>query len=236
MKIRGNTAGTTMPRSDWNQQDPAMADFILGKETVEEAIRQARETAVSAASAAETAQATADAARTAAGNNQAVAGEALALARGSQAQHRSIRVTLSAGGWANGRQRLAVEKLKADDTVISTPAPESMQLYVDAGVRLLEQGENTLLYSCEEVPAGDLTLGLTLLAAVTPPPEAPAGITDWNAPAGESGHVLNRTHWVETAQDGSEIVHKLPEKFLPEGVATKEYVAQLLEVIENGTY
>lgn len=30
-KIRGNTVGTTMPRSDWNQTDPSKADFIKNK-------------------------------------------------------------------------------------------------------------------------------------------------------------------------------------------------------------
>ena len=30
-KIRGNTVGTTMPRPDWNQNDPTKADYILNK-------------------------------------------------------------------------------------------------------------------------------------------------------------------------------------------------------------
>ena len=34
MKIRGNTVGTTMPRSNWNQNDPKKADYIVGKENV----------------------------------------------------------------------------------------------------------------------------------------------------------------------------------------------------------
>ena len=33
--IRGNTVGTTMPRPDWNQTDPAKADYIENKEAVD---------------------------------------------------------------------------------------------------------------------------------------------------------------------------------------------------------
>ena len=35
-KIRGNTVGTTMPRPDWNQTDPKMADYILNKPFIPE--------------------------------------------------------------------------------------------------------------------------------------------------------------------------------------------------------
>ena len=33
-KIRGNTVGTTTPRSDWNQTDPTKADYILNKPNI----------------------------------------------------------------------------------------------------------------------------------------------------------------------------------------------------------
>lgn len=33
-KIRGNTVGTTMPRPDWDQTDPAKADYIKNKPVV----------------------------------------------------------------------------------------------------------------------------------------------------------------------------------------------------------
>lgn len=34
-KIRGNTVGTTMPNPDWNQTDPAKADYIKNKPTLD---------------------------------------------------------------------------------------------------------------------------------------------------------------------------------------------------------
>lgn len=45
MKIRGNTVGNLAPRSNWNQSDPTKADYIIGKEYVDEAIEHAQQTA-----------------------------------------------------------------------------------------------------------------------------------------------------------------------------------------------
>ena len=45
MKIRGNTVGTTMPRANWDQEDPKKADYIKGKEAVDAAIQAAQKTA-----------------------------------------------------------------------------------------------------------------------------------------------------------------------------------------------
>lgn len=38
MIIKGNTVGTTMPRANWDQTDPKKADYIKGKEAVDESI------------------------------------------------------------------------------------------------------------------------------------------------------------------------------------------------------
>lgn len=40
MRIRGALAGAVAVQGDWNQTDPARADYIRGKETVEEAINR----------------------------------------------------------------------------------------------------------------------------------------------------------------------------------------------------
>ena len=34
MKIRGNTVGTTMPRTNYNQTDPKKADYLVGRENI----------------------------------------------------------------------------------------------------------------------------------------------------------------------------------------------------------
>lgn len=80
MIIRGNTIGTTMPRSNWNQNDPKKADYIIGKENVDEAIENAQNSAYNAQTAADNAQTAADNAQTAADNAQTAAGNAQATA------------------------------------------------------------------------------------------------------------------------------------------------------------
>lgn len=39
---------------------------------------------------------------------------------------------------------------------------------------------------------------------------------DWNASAGNPGHIENRTHWIE---DDGETVHQLDDKFIPDTIA-----------------
>lgn len=45
MKIRGNTVGTTMPRTNYEQTDPSKADYLRGKEELDKRINQAQNTA-----------------------------------------------------------------------------------------------------------------------------------------------------------------------------------------------
>ena len=45
MKIRGNTVGTTMPRTNYEQTDPTKADYLRGKEKIDESISKAQKTA-----------------------------------------------------------------------------------------------------------------------------------------------------------------------------------------------
>ena len=41
--IRGNTVGSLAQRANWNQEDPRMADYIIGRETVNAAMAQAQQ-------------------------------------------------------------------------------------------------------------------------------------------------------------------------------------------------
>lgn len=73
MIIKGNTVGTTMPRANWDQTDPKKADYIKGKETVENAIKDAQNTANAANTAASNAKTTADNAQTTANDAKTAA-------------------------------------------------------------------------------------------------------------------------------------------------------------------
>ena len=76
MKIRGNTVGTTMPRTNYEQTDPAKADYLRGKEKLDESIANAQTAADNAQTAADNAQTAADNAQTAADNAQTAADNA----------------------------------------------------------------------------------------------------------------------------------------------------------------
>ena len=76
MIIHGNTVGTTMPRTNWNQTDPAKPDYLVGKDIVDQLIQTAQTTADNAKTAADNAKTAADAA-------QSTANAALPMAGGT---------------------------------------------------------------------------------------------------------------------------------------------------------
>ena len=60
MIIRGNTVGTTMPRTNWAQNDPNKADYLKGRDELAQLIQNAMKSGNDAQTAADNAQATAD--------------------------------------------------------------------------------------------------------------------------------------------------------------------------------
>lgn len=45
MNVRGNTVGTIMPRTNYNQTDPTKPDYLVGKGILDESIKKANDTA-----------------------------------------------------------------------------------------------------------------------------------------------------------------------------------------------
>lgn len=86
-----------------------------------------------------------------------------------------------------------------------------------------EQTGETELMGIKEMPSKIRTLS-TGAAGVQP---------DWNQnDSTASDYVKNRTHWVE---DDGETYHPLDEKFIPETVATKNYVENLYKKLNSNT-
>lgn len=82
-------------------------------------------------------------------------------ADGADGQPRRATVTLAAASWANKAQTVTVQGVSADETaqlIQPVPASASMAAYYDAGVIATGQAENSLTFSCEEVPTADLTV------------------------------------------------------------------------------
>ena len=76
MIIKGNTVGTTMPRTDFNQENPAKADYLKGRDDLLQLIATAKSAGDEANTAAGNAQSAANNAQTAANNAQAAADNA----------------------------------------------------------------------------------------------------------------------------------------------------------------
>lgn len=82
MKIIGDTVGTTMPRTNYEQTDPRKADYLKGKQALDKKIEDAQNTANEANAAASNAQKTANEANAAASTAQGTANTALEATSG----------------------------------------------------------------------------------------------------------------------------------------------------------
>lgn len=141
MKIKGNTVGTTMPRSNWNQSDPSKADYIKGKDAVDEAISKAQSTADSAVTYARNAQYSAD----------------------GKVGKTETTAILTSGKWADKKQTVNITGVTKKNAVIVGPSTDSYVAYCEAAVRYHEQGEGTITFICEDVPDRDITLNVLIL-------------------------------------------------------------------------
>lgn len=84
--------------------------------------------------------------------------EVLANAGGKPMVH---GVTLSASAWAGNSQTITVPGVLADETKqLITPAPAlaSQAAYLDAGVLCTGQAADSLTFTCQTVPTGNLTV------------------------------------------------------------------------------
>jgi hypothetical protein len=136
MIIKGNSVGCV--RSNWNQNDPSQADFIVGKEAVDSAIVEAKENAEQAKSTAS-----------------------------RKADLLALSITLSAGGWANNLQTVDAAGVTADKerchVIPCTPDSANNELYYNNGLCCEDQLDGKVTFSCKEVPASDVTVNLLVL-------------------------------------------------------------------------
>lgn len=72
-------------------------------------------------------------------------------------------VALPASGWSSLSQTVAVAGMTADAKVVVTPAPASHVTWGECLVRCSAQGDGTLTFACEDVPAEELTANLLVL-------------------------------------------------------------------------
>jgi hypothetical protein len=171
MIIHGNYAGGIFPKPDWNQQDASKADFIKGKEIVEQKISSAHNEAKAAGEAAENAQAAAENAQVAAENAQAAAENAEKNAKDyAGSLHKLLTVAVPASGWSASApytQTIAVQGILATDTPHYSVAYSAdtetalAQKEAFAMVDDLDTSNGSVKFTCfEEKPEVNLTIQL----------------------------------------------------------------------------
>lgn len=75
----------------------------------------------------------------------------------------AISVTLAASGWVNNSQTVSVGGLTEDTAVVVSSDPSNHVAYVEAGIYCYAQGDGTLSFKCEDVPAINLSVNVVLL-------------------------------------------------------------------------
>lgn len=78
------------------------------------------------------------------------------------ATHTDATVTLTAAGWSSNTQTVNVPNIKANSTVIVSPAPASFKVYGEAGVYCSAQAEGKLTFTCDSVPTAAIIVNVVI--------------------------------------------------------------------------
>ena len=185
MIIKGNTVGTPMPRTNYEQTDPTKADYLKGKDVLDQKIEAAKQAGIDAANTAKTAadkaQTAADNAQTAADNAQTAADNAQAAAENAEknakdyakdytdSKRKVFNTTLTTNDWegdsAPYTQTIGIEG------ILETDRPHYSAVYdADQETRLaqkeafamvddLETADGSVTFTCfEDKPAVNIPI------------------------------------------------------------------------------
>lgn len=81
------------------------------------------------------------------------------------ARPKSVSITLSATGWSNGSQTVAVTGILADESkqqIIPIPKATSMTAYQKAGILCTSQAANSLTFTCSSAPNIDIDVFINI--------------------------------------------------------------------------
>ena len=123
MKIRGNTIGDITPKTNYKQTNPNEADYLEGKDELDQNIANAKTAADNAKTAADNAKTAADNAQTAAENAQTAADNAQTAAENAvkyvDDKVKRFNVVLTVNDWegdkAPYKQTIGIEGILATD-------------------------------------------------------------------------------------------------------------------------
>lgn len=137
MIIKGNTVGTPMPRTDYEQTDPKRADYLKGKEKIDQKIANAQK-----------------------------AGDDALKTANTKAETKTYKGSLLASGWSESApftQTVTIAGMLSTDypfVDIDLSEVENAQSVIEAWNmvgRITVSGDNTIIAYCyEEAPAVDI--------------------------------------------------------------------------------
>lgn len=177
MIIRGNTVGTNMPRTDFNQENPAKADYLKGRGDLLQLIANAKSAgdnaqtsagnaqssadnaktaADNAQTAADNAQATADNAKTAADNAQAAADNALTESKKyTDSKHCTFAATITVNDWVGSSSPYT--QTIGINGILATDNPHISPVYADSLETKMAQREAWMMVCDAEASDGAIT-------------------------------------------------------------------------------
>lgn len=74
-----------------------------------------------------------------------------------------ISATLSSSGWSSNAQTVTVDGVTSTNNIIVSPAPDSMQEYMDCAVYCSAQATNKLTFNCTSVPSANITVNVLIV-------------------------------------------------------------------------
>lgn len=78
---------------------------------------------------------------------------------------KAVPITLSASGWSNNAQAVTVNGVLADEIkqlIQPVPSSASQESYYESGVKCIGQSTNSLTFSCDSTPVGDLVVYIVI--------------------------------------------------------------------------
>lgn len=81
----------------------------------------------------------------------------------AQKQHIAVSATLSINGWYENMQVVNIDGVTNRNTIIVTPAPESITAYNESDVHCSAQANRMLTFKCEETPKVELAVNVLIL-------------------------------------------------------------------------
>ena len=80
-----------------------------------------------------------------------------------ESKHAAKTATLTAAGWSNKTQTVAVEGVTASNTVFVAPDSASQEVWGKAGIVCTAQAAGSLTFTCKSVPTAAVTANIVIL-------------------------------------------------------------------------